>query len=198
MSKNTGSGIRSICIRMVALLLTTLGLTSHISVQILWFFNWKQMGNWRTCLVGFWWTVGRMLATYIHSGPVYVAVGLCDYSVNWYLELGAWKEYPHSQIAFYLEAVRMYSCWEISTNPHICKCGVFVPFNSRVGSIWMASSCTLMDTHCGPDVDSEWRWWLSYHNHWEALWLLFNEGLGALFVYFCFVFYFFCFLDDAK
>ena len=35
MSKNTGSGIRSMCIRMVALLLTTLGLTSHISVQIL-------------------------------------------------------------------------------------------------------------------------------------------------------------------
>lgn len=32
-----------------------------------------------------------MLSTYVQLGPVYVVVGLCDYSVNWYLELGHGK-----------------------------------------------------------------------------------------------------------
>lgn len=68
-----------------------------------------------------------MLSTYIQSGPVYDVVGLCDHSVNWYFELGAWKEYPHTQITFYFRGTRMNLCLEISANPCICKCGFLIP-----------------------------------------------------------------------
>lgn len=121
MIKNTGSGIRCICVQIVALLRTSCGTyPGHLTIRTSASSTVSRRGEWKNLLC-------RLMAKgqnafHIHLVGSNICFGLCDYSVNLYLELGHEKEYPHN---FYSEKVGMNIAYvgKISTNPFKCKCG---------------------------------------------------------------------------